>query len=185
MIKVIYIFLTLENEIKLFLSFVDFIKYFKITQNENDVILHLKNKIDLEMFKTLNLLLNDKISLFNNLSHSSSIQHLFKIAIDYDVEMLKFKNNYFVENNVDIHYIFLGPDFIVSSTQPALGMVYKLMEMNTIPCIKFSEEKDKQTIPGSKSIFRLYDSNNNLIGDYLSLNDEHENLGNKNTLDAL
>lgn len=171
----------------MFLSFVDFIKEFKICQNENDIILHIKDQLDLEIFKNFSSLLSEKISLFKNLkiNQDQNLKHLFKIAIDYSVEMLKLKTNYFKENNLEIDYIFLGPEFLVSSTQPALGMVYKIMEMNDIPCIKFSEDKDKQTIPGSKSVYRLFDSNNNLVGDYLSLNNEHENICDKQSLEAL
>jgi nicotinate phosphoribosyltransferase len=91
---------------------------------------------------------------------------ILKVAVKYDPQMLKHKIDY----NFDI--ILLGGDFIVSSTQPALGMVYKIMEINDQPCIKFSEEKSKQTIPGKKSILRLFDENFTILSDYLHLENE-------------
>ena len=69
--------------------------------------------------------------------------------------MINFK---YSDDLIDV--IYLGPEFLVSYTQPALGMVYKLMEIDGYPCIKFSEEKGKQTIPGNKLIVRLFDGNN-------------------------
>jgi hypothetical protein len=74
----------------------------------------------------------------------SSIYSPFMLSNQYDYDLL--------------YCLFLGPEYLVSSTQPALGMVYKLMEINDNPCIKFSEEKGKQTIPGNKIIIRLFDS---------------------------
>jgi nicotinic acid phosphoribosyltransferase len=55
----------------------------------------------------------------------------------------------------DFNVIVLGPEFLSCQTQTALGMVYKLMDFNNSPCIKFSEEKAKRTIPGFKKTIRL------------------------------
>ena len=38
-------------------------------------------------------------------------------------------------------------------------MVYKLVEMNGIPKIKLSEDKEKVLIPGRKNVFRIYSGN--------------------------
>ena len=58
-------------------------------------------------------------------------------------------------------------------------MVYKLTEINSEPCMKFSEEKGKQSIPGCKSIFRLF-QDNNCIGDFMCLRSETEFFKNAN-----
>ncbi len=126
-------------------------------------LLGIKEKIFNEI-KNLN-------SFSKNILNLNDMKDLFKIAIRYHVEMLKLNNE---EIKKDFDYLILGPEFLVSSTQPALGMVYKIMEMNNLPCMKFSEEKDKQSIPGSKSIYRLFDSDNNFIGDYLTLVSEKD-----------
>ena len=49
--------------------------------------------------------------------------------------------------------------------QPALGCVYKLMEINGKPRIKLA--KGKITIPGRKEVYRLYDQQNKPVDDLL------------------
>lgn len=50
----------------------------------------------------------------------------------------------------------IGTHLATCKRQPALGCVYKLVEINALPCIKISEEDVKITIPGKKKVFRLY-----------------------------
>ncbi len=174
-------------QIKLFLSLIEFAKHYNFVNNKDDIILYIPDKNALNELNSLKKLIIEELKNFKEIESTFEINNnnLFKIALQYDVEMIKLKNTYIKENNISFDYLFLGPDYLVSSTQPALGMVYKLMEINSIPCIKFSEEKDKQTIPGSKSIYRLFDSHNKLIGDYLSLVHENENLNDKKEIEAL
>jgi hypothetical protein len=94
----------------------------------------------------------------------------YNIGIRYNKEMLK--NEYLRDNSKNFNFLILGPEFLVSESLPALGMVYKITEINGLPCIKFSEEKSKQTIPGFKKIFRLYNANDEIIGDYMSYESE-------------
>ena len=44
-------------------------------------------------------------------------------------------------------------------SQPALGCVYKLVEINGQPRIKLSQEVEKLVIPCRKDVFRLLGSN--------------------------
>jgi hypothetical protein len=126
---------------------------------------------------------NLKIKEFNfsNLN-LDLINKICKFGIYYNRNLLDIKDDYLKENqnNFEFDYLFLGPEFLVSVSQPALGMVYKIMEINKSPCIKFSEEKEKQTIPGSKNTYRFFNEKNEIICDYLCLENEEEKLKNGN-----
>lgn len=50
----------------------------------------------------------------------------------------------------------IGTNLVTCQAQPALGMVYKLVEIHGVPRIKLSEEKEKITIPGKKKVFRIF-----------------------------
>lgn len=56
--------------------------------------------------------------------------------------------------------------------QPALGMVFKLVELDGKPRIKLSQETAKITIPGRKEAYRLIGENGNPILDLLMGCDE-------------
>lgn len=71
----------------------------------------------------------------------------------------------------------VGERLITSRSEPVFGGVYKLVALEKdgrmIPKIKFSENIEKITDPGFKTLYRLYDNDTNkAIADVITLDDE-------------
>jgi nicotinate phosphoribosyltransferase len=49
----------------------------------------------------------------------------------------------------------IGTHLVTCDDQPAMGCIYKLVEVKGIPRIKLSQELGKMTIPGKKEVYRL------------------------------
>ena len=54
----------------------------------------------------------------------------------------------------------IGTNLVTCQAQPALGMVYKLVDIQGSPKIKLSDEKEKTTLPGEKIVLRVYNKEN-------------------------
>lgn len=61
-----------------------------------------------------------------------------------------------VKEGACIDIFGIGTHLVTCNSQPSLGGVYKLVELDDIPRIKFSDEIGKVTIPGRKVLYRLY-----------------------------
>jgi nicotinate phosphoribosyltransferase len=59
----------------------------------------------------------------------------------------------------------IGTNLVTCQAQPALGCVYKLVEISGQPRIKLSEDIEKVLIPGEKHPFRLYGANGMPLSD--------------------
>ena len=66
----------------------------------------------------------------------------------------------------------IGTHLVTCKKQPALGCVFKLVEVNGKPCIKLSEEFEKVTFPGKKNAYRIYDKDDIPLIDLLTKADE-------------
>jgi nicotinate phosphoribosyltransferase len=66
----------------------------------------------------------------------------------------------------------IGTNLVTCEKQPALGCVYKLVELNGKARIKISQDFGKVLIPGAKCAYRLYDASGTPILDLLTRHDE-------------
>jgi len=66
----------------------------------------------------------------------------------------------------------VGTELVTGKPDAALDGVYKLALCNGIPRMKISENVEKMTYPGRKSLYRYYDSEGNFFRDGILLEDE-------------
>lgn len=94
----------------------------------------------------------------------------FAISASNDIneEELVYLNN--VGNELTAFGI--GTHLVTCQKQPALGAVYKLVEIDGVPRVKVSNNLEKITIPSKKNLYRLFDAEGKEIADILTLKDE-------------
>nr|XP_050861406.1 nicotinate phosphoribosyltransferase isoform X2 [Vespula vulgaris] len=66
----------------------------------------------------------------------------------------------------------IGTHLVTCQRQPALGCVYKMVEINDQPRIKLSQEVGKMNIPGKKNAYRLYGADGYALIDILQRSTE-------------
>jgi nicotinate phosphoribosyltransferase len=62
----------------------------------------------------------------------------------------------------------IGTHLVTCQKQPALGGVYKLVEISGVPRVKVSNSLDKSSLPAKKLAFRLYDASGKEAADLLT-----------------
>lgn len=77
------------------------------------------------------------------------------------------------DQNAPIDIFGVGENLITGGAEPVFSGIYKLAEFDGKPCMKFSDNKAKTTIPGEKELYRLYDKETGkAIADVVCLADE-------------
>ncbi|HAK38008.1 MAG TPA: nicotinate phosphoribosyltransferase [Nitrospina sp.] len=124
-----------------------------------------------------------RIDSGNLLELSKKVRNIFDkagcsyVKIFASSDLNEWKIEELLKNGASIDAFGVGTEMITSSPSPALGGVYKLVEIedadgNLIPKMKLSNDQEKATLPGRKTVWRLYDSNGLLKEDVIALDDE-------------
>jgi nicotinate phosphoribosyltransferase len=71
------------------------------------------------------------------------------------------------EQKHEVDTFGIGTNLVTCKAQPALGCVYKLVEVKSQPRIKISQDIVKVTIPGRKECYRLFNAKGEPILDLL------------------
>ncbi|XP_073712560.1 nicotinate phosphoribosyltransferase isoform X1 [Misgurnus anguillicaudatus] len=74
------------------------------------------------------------------------------------------------DNEIDV--VGVGTHLVTCTSQPSLGCVYKLIEVRNQPRMKMSEDPEKSTLPGRKSVYRLLDADGHPQMDLICLSEE-------------
>ena len=79
------------------------------------------------------------------------------------------------EQGAQIDGFGIGTELVTGKPDSALDGVYKLAECNGIPRMKISENIEKTTLPGKKSLYRFFDEDDNFFRDGMFLENEEVN----------
>jgi nicotinate phosphoribosyltransferase len=93
-----------------------------------------------------------------------------KIVASNEINELTLRSLEQQEHEIDIFGV--GTHLVTCQSEPSLGCVYKLVQVNGQPKIKLSQEAAKVTIPGRKTAYRLIGEQGWPLADLLMLTDE-------------
>lgn len=77
------------------------------------------------------------------------------------------------DQNAAIDAFGIGTELVTGKKDAALDGVYKLVEIDGLPKMKFSENIEKNTLPAKKQLYRFYDNNGKFYRDAVALETEN------------
>ena len=110
------------------------------------------------------------------IEHSKKVRKILdkqgceKVLIVASSDLNEYKIKEIIDKNAPIDAFGVGTELATSRDDPTISGVYKLIEYNSIPKIKISE--DKVTYPGIKQVYRFYDKDGLFKHDLLVLDNE-------------
>lgn len=76
------------------------------------------------------------------------------------------------EQGHEVDCFGIGTNLVTCQSEPALGMVYKLAQVNNRPTMKLSQELQKTSVPSRKKLYRLYNKEGTPVIDLITGYDE-------------
>lgn len=106
-------------------------------------------------------------AMFVDVADRYKIDYFKRLSITASNDINEAVLNSLNEQGHEIDSYGIGTHLVTCQAQPALGMVYKLVEINGSPRIKLSQDPSKVTIPGRKEAYRLVGSNGSPLLDLM------------------
>ena len=97
-----------------------------------------------------------------------------KIMASNDITIERIRQIQAGENKISAYGI--GTHLVTCLEQPALGCVFKLSSIGNSPRMKFSEDSTKTSLPGVKSVYRLFHTDGHSSYDLVMLESEQKPL---------
>eukprot|EP00039_Didymoeca_costata_P003198 m.65960 g.65960 ORF g.65960 m.65960 type:complete len:555 (-) comp11773_c0_seq1:23-1687(-) len=108
----------------------------------------------------------------NQVSKAFKVECLSKITIVASNDINEETLNSLAQQKHEIDAFGVGTHLVTCQNQPALGCVFKLVDLDGQPRIKISEDVKKVTIPGRKIAYRIYGKSGSPLIDLMTKVDE-------------
>ncbi|KAJ3435878.1 nicotinate phosphoribosyltransferase [Anaeramoeba flamelloides] len=117
--------------------------------------------------------------MFKDFAKQISVPHFAKLKIVASNDINEGVLYDLKKEGSEIDIFGIGTHLVTCQAQPALGAVFKLVEINNEPRIKLSNSFGKITVPGRKNSYRLFGKDGKAITDVLTIYDEQPPQANK------